>query len=57
MPVTWQRVQQYGKLRVAFKRLVLLGHVQAVRINHQAIANEVIGKIGTHQAVAKSYQR
>ena len=57
MPVTLQRVQQYGKLRVAFKRLVLLGHVQAVKINHQAIANEVIEKKETHRAAAKSYQR
>ncbi len=57
MPVTLQRVQQDGKLRVAFKRLVLLGRVQAVKVNDQAIANELIGKNGTHRAAAKSYQR
>ena len=48
MPVTLQRVQQDGQLRVALKDQVLLRHVQAVKINHQAIANEVIRKNGTH---------
>ena len=48
MPVTLQRVQQDGKLRVAFKNQVLLSHVQAVKINAQAIANEVIRKNGIH---------
>ena len=57
MPVTLQRVQQDRELRVAFKGLVLLGSIQAVKINHQAIANEAIRKNGTHQTAVKSYPR
>jgi hypothetical protein len=54
MSATLQRVQWRRKLPVAFKSLVLLGYFQAVQINPQAIANEVIRKNGTHQAAVKS---
>ena len=57
MPAALQGVQQDGKLRVAFEGLVLLGRIQGVEINHQAIANEAIRKNGTHQAAVKSYPR